>query len=92
MGFGTNVLALWMTFYPIEFVPYKLWQPEGQPFGLFGWQGIIPSKAEKMSKILCQTMTEKLLDIPSIFGRMDPAYVAEIIGPAIEVCHLCPRK
>ena len=38
VGWFTNVLALHMTFYPLEFKGVKLWQPEGQPFGLFGWQ------------------------------------------------------
>ena len=38
VGWITNVLALHMTFYPIEFKGVKVWQPEGQPFGFFGWQ------------------------------------------------------
>lgn len=38
VGYLTNVLALWMTFYPLELRPLKLWQPQGQPLGLFGWQ------------------------------------------------------
>ena len=49
VGWATNVIALKMTFYPIEFLGPKLWQPEGQPFGLFGWQGIIPAKAAQMA-------------------------------------------
>ena len=44
VGYITNVIALKMTFYPLEFTPaaMKIWQPKDQPFGLFGWQGIIP--------------------------------------------------
>ena len=38
VGWATNVLALHMTFYPIDFKGLKIWQPEGQPFGFFGWQ------------------------------------------------------
>lgn len=36
----TNIIALKMTFYPLEFWPpqLKIWQPKEQPFGLFGWQ------------------------------------------------------
>jgi len=41
VGYVTNVMALQMTFYPLEFTPspLKFAQPEGQPFGLLGgWQ------------------------------------------------------
>ena len=38
VGYVTNVIAIWMTFAPTELWPYKLWQPAGQPLGLFGWQ------------------------------------------------------
>ena len=31
-----------MTFYPLEFWPIRIWQPEDQPVGLFGWQGAPP--------------------------------------------------
>ena len=59
VGYGTNVLAVWMTFNPTEFWPLKLWQPEGQPFGLFGWQGIIPAKAVVMTQMLCDVFIAK---------------------------------
>ncbi|CAM9256737.1 unnamed protein product [Phaeothamnion confervicola] len=39
IGYGTNVVALWMTFHPINFVGIRIWQPEDSPLGLFGWQG-----------------------------------------------------
>ena len=48
VGFGTNVLALEMTFRPLEFLGLELCRLKGQPWGLFGWQGIIPTKAEKV--------------------------------------------
>ena len=43
VAWATNWVAVQMTFYPIEFFGVR-------PF--FGWQGIIPSKAEKMAGIL----------------------------------------
>ena len=69
VGWGTNWLALKMTFYPLEFQPSftKLYQIPDSPFGLFGWQGIIPAKAEKMARKSVRLMTEKLLDVKSIF-------------------------
>lgn len=32
------MLALKMTFYPVEFMGIKIWQPEDQPLGCIGWQ------------------------------------------------------
>lgn len=68
VGWGTNWLALKMTFYPLEFwgIP---------PYG--GWQGIIPSKAASMAEKSVDMLTEKLIDSIELFERMDPARVAE---------------
>ena len=41
IGYITNVLAIKMMFYPIEFVGKR---------PVFGWQGIIPSKAQKLAE------------------------------------------
>jgi uncharacterized membrane protein YheB (UPF0754 family) len=59
VGWGTNVLALRMTFYPVEFVgipPY------------LGWRGVIPTNAERLSQSLIQLLTEKLLDVKELFA------------------------
>ena len=40
VGWGTNVLALRMTFYPVDF--------KGIPPYL-GWRGVIPANAERLS-------------------------------------------
>jgi uncharacterized membrane protein YheB (UPF0754 family) len=85
VGYVTNVVALWMTFYPSEFWPIKIWQPEGQPFGLFGWQGIIPSKAVKMTQMLCDVFIEKVLNVDEIFGRVDPKHVAQLTKHKMKV-------
>jgi hypothetical protein len=44
IGYITNVLALEMTFKPIEYVGLNIFRIKNQPWGLFGWQGIIPTK------------------------------------------------
>ncbi len=75
VGWFTNVIALKMTFYPIEFVGI-------QPF--FGWQGIIPSKAAKMAGISVNLMTTKLIKIDEIFARMDSKISSELISPMIQ--------
>ena len=48
VGYITNVLALEMTFYPVEFWGIEIFRIKTEPWGLFGWQGIIPTKARKM--------------------------------------------
>ncbi len=75
VGWGTNVLALKMTFYPLEFWGIK-------PF--LGWQGIIPSKAEKMAKISVNLWTTKLIDVKELFAQLDPHQVAEEMRPQFD--------
>lgn len=76
VGYLTNVLALRMTFYPLEYVGFKR-------MGL-GWQGIIPSKASKMAEKSVDMMTSKLVKVEEVFSRMDPMRVAEEMGPSMQ--------
>ncbi len=75
IGWGTNVLALKMTFYPVEFIGIK-------PF--LGWQGIIPSKASKMAKLSVDLWTTRLVDVKELFAQIDPAQVAEEMRPQFD--------
>ena len=72
VGWFTNVLALEMTFYPIEYKGLKWYRMKDQPWGLFGWQGIIPTKAPKMARTLVTLMNSKLFKIEEIFERLNP--------------------
>ena len=54
VGWGTNVLAVEMMFYPTEFKGIK-------PF--LGWQGIIPSSAMVLAKRSTQLITGHLLSL-----------------------------
>ncbi|VEU43590.1 unnamed protein product [Pseudo-nitzschia multistriata] len=83
VGYFTNVLALQMTFAPLEFVGIPLVRFPEQPFGLFGWQGIIPAKARKMATISFDLMTTRLLDLQEIFNQIDPVKFAEAMDEAI---------
>mmetsp|Transcript_15232 Transcript_15232/g.30763 ORF Transcript_15232/g.30763 Transcript_15232/m.30763 type:complete len:408 (+) Transcript_15232:465-1688(+) len=83
VGWGTNVLALEMTFRPIRFVGPELFRIKDQPWGLFGWQGIIPTKAEKMASICFDLMTTKLLDIQEIFNRLRPEKFSEAMEEGV---------
>ena len=75
VGWGTNWLALHMTFYPIEFVGIK-------PF--FGWQGIVPSKAAKMAEKSVDLITSKLINVKELFAKIEPEHVAQDLQPVLE--------
>lgn len=75
VGWGTNVVAIRMTFYPVEF-----W---GIPPYL-GWQGIIPRKSLKMAKIAVDIMVPRLISIEEVFERVDPDKVAQEMEPAFD--------
>lgn len=92
MGWATNVIALKMTFYPINFIGVKAdrneWfgiKPLGwRGIGAIGWQGIIPSKAENMAARAVDLMTGKLIDIKEQFSQMDPKIIAKEMGPRLD--------
>ena len=75
VGWATNVLAIKMTFYPIEFKGIK-------PF--LGWQGIIPSKAVKMSTTSVDLWTSKLVSVKELFEQIDPKAVAKEMRPEFD--------
>ena len=79
IGWGTNWLAIQMTFYPLEFF--------GKP-PLLGWQGIIPSKAEKMASISVDATISKIGTVQEIFEQIDPkalaAHILEQVLPRTE--------
>jgi len=79
VGYVTNVLALQLTFYPLEFVGIELFRLENEPWGIIGWQGIIPTKARKMASISFDLMTQKLLSIHDIFGQLDPVKFSQVM-------------
>lgn len=66
IGWGTNWLALKMTFGPLEYVGIRP----------FGWQGIIPAKAEKMAGKTVDLLTAHLIDVKELFSRIDPKVVS----------------
>jgi len=83
VGYFTNVIALQMTFYPLEYKGIKLFRLKNEPWGLFGWQGIIPTKAEKMASICFELMTQKLFNIKEIFHRLDPVRFSEVMSDSV---------
>ena len=75
VGWATNLVAIKMTFWPLEFRGVR---------PIFGWQGIIPSKAEKMATIFVETTMVHLGTLPEVFERMDPRRIASHVVAEIE--------
>jgi len=85
VGWLTNWLAVQMIFYPIDFWGFSLKRWPGVPLGLFGWQGIVPTKADVMAARIVDMVTEKLVDVPSVFRKLDPAAIAALLSPEVDV-------
>ncbi len=75
VGWFTNVMALRMTFYPLEF--------KGIPPYL-GWQGIIPSKAGAMAAKSVDLITSNLIKIEDQFAQIDAKRVVMEMEPELE--------
>ena len=84
VGWFTNWLAVKMIFYPLEFrgIPFRVL--EDQPFGLFGWRGIVPAKAAKMSGAMVDMVTTSLVDVDTVFRSLDPRRIGELLGPELD--------
>ncbi len=63
IGYVTNVVAVKMMFYPLEFVGIK-------PY--LGWQGIVPGNAVHLAKRGLSLITERLLRIDEVLEGADP--------------------
>ncbi len=74
VGWGTNILAIHMTFYPLEFVGIKP----------IGWQGIIPMKAGIMAGKSVDLLTESLINIEEQFSQIKPEIVAKEVRPVLK--------
>ena len=73
VGWITNVVAIKLTFWPLEFI--GIWKP------YIGWQGIVPMQARKMTELACDLITTRLLTPREIFGRLDADAYAHHLRP-----------
>ncbi|GAA3936645.1 DUF445 domain-containing protein [Litoribacillus peritrichatus] len=62
VGYITKVLALEMMFLPVEFKGIK-------PY--FGWQGVVPRKADKMAGSATDLLLSRLLTLEELIDRLD---------------------
>ncbi|MFB6347736.1 MAG: DUF445 domain-containing protein [bacterium] len=75
IGWITNIVALKMTFRPLEFWGYP-------PY--LGWQGILPRKAKKIARQFSDLLTDNLISISGLFERIDPEEAANRMEPAFD--------
>lgn len=85
LGLYTNYAGVKMLFYPIEYTGTQWYRDPAVPYGLFGWQGVVPCKTEKMASRLVQIVTERLLTVKEAFGRIEPDRLAALLIPIVEV-------
>jgi uncharacterized membrane protein YheB (UPF0754 family) len=76
VGWFTNVVAIKMMFYPVEFVgipPY------------LGWQGVIPANALRLAKVSNTLITQKLLSLRQLFDEtFSPEAFAGKLGAVVD--------
>ena len=73
VGWGTNVLAIRMTFEPKDFIG----------IGPIGWQGIIPAKSPKMAARATELLTENAIKIEEQFEKLDGDEIAKNMNPVL---------
>ena len=81
VGWLTNFVAVQMIFRPIQWTGIPIYRKEGEPLGLFGWQGIVPAKTMKMSEAMVNATITQLLSMDEMIQRVSPSKVAEILLP-----------
>ena len=72
-----------MLFYPIEYLGVDWYRQQHSPFGLVGWQGVVPTKTEQMASRLVDIVTRRLLSLSEAFGRLQPSEMARLLTPCV---------
>ena len=72
-----------MLFYPIEYLGVDWYRQQHSPFGLIGWQGVVPTKTEQMASRLVDIVTRRLLSLSEAFGRLQPSAMARLLTPCV---------
>lgn len=94
IGYATNWVAIRFLFYPVEFVgvrvpglktlapklPRRVRQVPGIRQGRIGWQGVIPSRSEKMGNIAAEKGVAKLADEREFYNAFGPGNIATHIA------------
>lgn len=70
--FPSRQLAVEMIFHPLVWRGIPLRVIDGQPLGLFGWQGIVPAKAGVMAERMVDMVTTQLVDVEQVIYDPSP--------------------
>jgi uncharacterized membrane protein YheB (UPF0754 family) len=73
-----------MLFYPIQYFGIDWHRWPNTPYGLFGWQGVVPTKTETMARRLVKIVTTQLLSLEEVFGKLDPHELSQFLGPVVQ--------
>lgn len=84
VGLSTNWMGVKMLFYPIEYIGTDWYRARDSPFGVVGWQGVVPTKTEQMAGRLVEIVTKRLLSLPEAFDRLEADRMASLLAPAVE--------
>jgi uncharacterized membrane protein YheB (UPF0754 family) len=84
VGITTNWMGVKMLFYPIDYIGLDWVRWPNTPYGLFGWQGVVPTKTEIMALRLVKIVTEKLLSLQEAFNRLDPDELSRMLLPVVQ--------
>lgn len=76
VGWITNWLAIQLMFHPQEFIGIK-------PLRL-GWQGVIPSKARKMAKVVVNKGLNQLAGMQEVFESMDKKLIVDQLSSSFQ--------
>lgn len=84
VGITTNWMGVKMLFYPIEYMGFDGKRWKDTPYGLVGWQGVVPTKTEQMAGRLTDIITQRLLSLKEAFSRLEPSELARLLVPAVQ--------
>jgi hypothetical protein len=79
----TNWMGVKMMFVPLEYRGLDLHRFDDAPYGLFGWQGVVPFRTEKMARRLTEIVTTDLLSLREAFSKIDPNHLASLLMPPV---------
>lgn len=74
VGWITNYIAVQMIFYPNEFIG----------IGNFGWKGIIPNHAVKMSNLIAKVLTTRVVRPHELYEKVDPHQINDSIRDIVQ--------
>lgn len=84
VGITTNWMGVKMLFYPIDYFGVEWRRAEDTPYGMFGWQGVVPTKTVMMAERLVKIITERLLSLDEAFARLDAQRLSALLLPAVQ--------